>query len=391
MFQSRHALIISPTGPTLRTPPNPLGQRITNSRTGQHTDRDHAHHRYHREGDERHRLVDDVIQVQARQRRGTLDYVDPVRRSPAGSFPTPSRVLDSNRSVKSTRSASSATSCRNCSTAAMSSACPAPAPAASLRALSAAACALVSARTISHANNPPNITTGIRGASVSGFISSSAGRSAGLHGSWPAAARRSPCARSAHPPRCGAAGPRSTAPPATPPAPAARPPAARPPPSPGCDRRSLCRPEKWPVGTTPRRQRSARSRERLRYPYSARRRQPVGLPFLREQPLGEVEALLDLRQALPELVHVRCKALRLGHRRPTHGDPLLRGLERDPLLVGLRPPANPFGERFPDRPRQDQRSTDDQRQADHAHGGCPLSHATNPPCRELTELVGHRQ
>src|SRR5439155_710183 len=100
-------------------------------------------------------------------------------------------------------------------------------------------------------------------------------------------------------------------------------------------------------------------------PRSLARSDPLALAVLREQPLGEVHALSELRQLAPHGLEL------LVQRRFVFG-----GLHGHPLLVGLRPSADPLRERLPDRSRQDERGADDQRQADHADRGYPFSHAT---------------
>src|SRR5438128_1136226 len=97
-------------------------------------------------------------------------------------------------------------------------------------------------------------------------------------------------------------------------------------------------------------------------PRSLARSDPLALAVLREQPLGEVHELVDLGQ----------QPLRLAPER----DAVLGGLHGHPLLVRLRPSADPLRERLPDRSRQDERGTDDQRQTDHGDRGYPFSHAT---------------
>src|SRR5947207_2255768 len=66
------------------------------------------------------------------------------------------------------------------------------------------------------------------------------------------------------------------------------------------------------------------------------------------------------------------------YRVATKNDAVLGGLHGHPLLVGLRPPADPLRERLAHRPRQDERGADHQGQVNHADSRCPLSHATVP-------------
>jgi len=89
-------------------------------------------------------------------------------------------------------------------------------------------------------------------------------------------------------------------------------------------------------------------------------------------PLSAAAPLFGLRQPALELVDLGEQPLRLAPER----DAVLGGLHGHPLLVRLRPSADPLRERLPDRSRQDERGTDDQRQTDHGDRGYPFSHAT---------------
>src|SRR6266571_2596634 len=88
-----------------------------------------------------------------------------------------------------------------------------------------------------------------------------------------------------------------------------------------------------------------KSRVRPLYPLSARRREPIGPALLRQQALREVEPLFRFRQPTLELVDRGEQPLRLA---PEH-DSMLGGLHRHPLLIVLRPPADPLRQRSPDR------------------------------------------
>src|SRR5256884_7567428 len=111
------------------------------------------------------------------------------------------------------------------------------------------------------------------------------------------------------------------------------------------------------------------------FPYpSVRPREPLAVPLLGEEPLGEVEPLLGFRHSALELIELGEQPLRVA----TKNDAALGGLHGHPLLVGLRPPADPLRERLAHPPRPDQRGADHQGQANHADGRCPLSHATVP-------------
>src|SRR5438094_10282901 len=114
---------------------------------------------------------------------------------------------------------------------------------------------------------------------------------------------------------------------------------------------------------------------------SARRRETFRLALFGEQALGEVEPLLHLREAMPELVHFREQALGVGAGR-SQRDTLLRRLECQPLLVGFRPSPDPLREGFAHRPPQHERGPDDEHDGDRRDRGYPpVLHTTVPPSR----------
>src|SRR5206468_1217139 len=91
-------------------------------------------------------------------------------------------------------------------------------------------------------------------------------------------------------------------------------------------------------------------------PRSLARSNPLGVAVLREQPLGEIEPLLGFRQPTLELVDLGEQLCRVA----SEHDAMLRSLHGHPLLVRLRPPADPLRERLPHGPREDDRGTDDE-------------------------------
>src|SRR5205814_1705332 len=92
------------------------------------------------------------------------------------------------------------------------------------------------------------------------------------------------------------------------------------------------------------------------------RSDPLALAVLGEEPFGEVEPLLGFRHSALELVELSEQPLRVAAK----NDAVLGGLHGHPLLIGLRPPADPLRERLAHRPRQDERGADHQGQANHA-------------------------
>src|SRR2546427_5382688 len=177
-FQRRHPLGILALGAPAPLGPRPdtLGDRLAH-RCPENPTQGHGHppDSDHRR-DDGHDLVEDEVRVQPRRRQAGLDHVDAVRLSPGPSFPSPSRVFASSRSVKSTRSASSATSRRSSSTATSTSSCPI-ALGAWVCALSFAVYVRLRVRAIIHAKKPPTAMIGIRTPSSPAFIGSSRRRS----------------------------------------------------------------------------------------------------------------------------------------------------------------------------------------------------------------------